>query len=85
MIVFHGTNVVIEQPKIFNRFKTLDFGEGFYTTENEMQARDFAIKVCQRRTPALFPVVNCFDLFDKHNVWDLARRLIVFPLAYRVS
>jgi hypothetical protein len=36
MIVFHGTNVVIEQPVIINRFKTLDFGEGFYTTENEI-------------------------------------------------
>lgn len=34
MKVYHGTNIVIEQPQIINRFKTLDFGEGFYTTEN---------------------------------------------------
>ena len=64
MIVFHGTNVAIEQPRIINRFKTLDFGEGFYTTENEMQARDFAIKVCQRRTPALNPIVNCYEFIE---------------------
>ena len=64
MIVFHGTNVVIEQPGIINRFKTLDFGEGFYTTANEMQVRDFAIKVCQRRMPALYPVVNCYEFID---------------------
>jgi len=71
MKVFHGTNIVIEQPKIINRFKTLDFGEGFYTTENENQARDFAVKVCKRRSPSLDPVVNCYEFnedFDKFSV-----------------
>ena len=29
MKVFHGTNIVIEHPKITNRFKTLDFGMVF--------------------------------------------------------
>jgi hypothetical protein len=47
-----------------NRFKTLDFGEGFYTTENETQAREFAIKVCARRDPPLSPIVNCYELAD---------------------
>ena len=64
MKVFHGTNTVIEQPKIINRFKTLDFGEGFYTTENENQARGFAVKVYERRSPSLYPVVNCYE-FDE--------------------
>ncbi len=64
MKVYHGTNTVIEKPQIINRFKTLDFGEGFYTTENEIQARDFAIKVCERRNPSLFPVVNCYKFSE---------------------
>ena len=64
MRVFHGTNIVIEYPKIINRFKTLDFGEGFYTTENEDQARDFAVKVCERRSPMLFPIVNCYEFSE---------------------
>jgi hypothetical protein len=71
MIVFHGTNIVIERPKIINRFKTLDFGEGFYTTENENQANDFAVKVCTRRSPSLYPIVNCYGFdedFDKYSV-----------------
>ena len=67
MRVFHGTNLVIEAPKIINRFKTLDFGEGFYTTENEIQARDFAVKVCGRRTPSLYPVVNCYEFNEDIN------------------
>jgi len=71
MKVFHGTNIIIEQPKIINRFKTLDFGEGFYTTENEDQAKDFAIKVCERREPKLYPIVNCYEFnknLDKFSV-----------------
>ena len=44
-----------------NRFKTLDFGEGFYTTENEGQAKDFAVKVCERRSPSLHSIVNCYE------------------------
>ncbi len=71
MRLYHGTNIVIEHPQIINRFKTLDFGEGFYTTENENQAQDFAVKVCARRNPALVPIVNCYELnedFDRLNV-----------------
>jgi len=64
MKVYHGTNIIIERPKIINRFKTLDFGEGFYTSENENQARDFAVKVCERRNPTLSPIVNCYEFND---------------------
>ena len=73
MKVFHGTNIVIEQPKIINRFKTLDFGEGFYTTENENQARDFAVKVYERRSPALYPVVNCYEFNEDFNKFSLLK------------
>jgi hypothetical protein len=67
MKVYHGTNMVIEHPRIINRFKTLDFGEGFYTTENESQAQDFAVKVCARRDTALIPIVNCYELNEDFN------------------
>ena len=67
MKVFHGTNIVIERPKIINRFKTLDFGEGFYTTEYENRARDFAIRVCERRSPELYPIVNCYEFNEDLN------------------
>jgi hypothetical protein len=73
MKVFHGTNIVIEEPKIINRFKTLDFGEGFYTTENENQARNFAVKVCERRTPSLYPVVNCYEFDGDFNEFSVLK------------
>ena len=72
MKVYHGTNIVIEEPKIINRFKTLDFGEGFYTTENESQAQDFAVKVCKRRDIDFSPIVNCYELNE-----DLSNFLVL--------
>ncbi|MFV0554318.1 MAG: DUF3990 domain-containing protein [Mangrovibacterium sp.] len=67
MKVYHGTNLVIEQPQIRNRFKTLDFGVGFYTTENESQAKEFALKVSDRRSPKLPPIVNCYEISEDEN------------------
>jgi hypothetical protein len=73
MKVFHGTNSVIEMPKIINRFKTLDFGEGFYTTENESQAKDFAVKVCERRSPLLYPIVNCYEFHADFHAFSVLK------------
>ncbi len=71
--MYHGTNLAIERPQIVNRFKTLDFGEGFYTTENEAQAREFAVKVCARREPTLSPVVNCYEFADNDSTLSVLR------------
>ena len=73
MNIYHGSNSVIEQPKITNRFKTLDFGEGFYTTENENQAKEFAIKVCERRSPMLNPFVNCYEFNEDFSQLSVLR------------
>ncbi|MBY6825647.1 DUF3990 domain-containing protein, partial [Clostridium botulinum] len=32
MILYHGSNVIVEDPKIIKATRTLDFGYGFYTT-----------------------------------------------------
>jgi hypothetical protein len=73
MKVYHGTNIIIERPKIINRFQTLDFGEGFYTTKNENQAKDFAIKVCERRSPSLSPIVNCYEFNEDFNAFSILK------------
>ena len=38
MIIYHGSNVIVEQPKILQNERMLDFGIGFYTTSNKEQA-----------------------------------------------
>jgi hypothetical protein len=51
MIVYHGSNVVVEQPEILQSERMLDFGIGFYTTSNKEQAMRWAEKVAGRREP----------------------------------
>lgn len=38
MILFHGSDIIIEEPKILVPNRALDFGIGFYTTANRSQA-----------------------------------------------
>ncbi len=38
MIIYHGSNVVVERPVLLTPKRTLDFGAGFYTTTNKNQA-----------------------------------------------
>lgn len=49
MIVYHGSNVVVSEPRLIAQNRFLDFGYGFYTTTNKIQAIGFAEKVTKRR------------------------------------
>lgn len=49
MILYHGSNVIVDQPKLIQQNRFLDFGFGFYTTTNKTQAIGFADKVTKRR------------------------------------
>ena len=49
MIIYHGSDVVVERPKILQSERKLDFGEGFYTTYNLEQAMRWSERVAARR------------------------------------
>lgn len=49
MILYHGSNVIVSEPKLIPQNRFLDFGFGFYTTTNKIQAIGFADKVTKRR------------------------------------
>lgn len=49
MILYHGSNVTVDKPKLIRQNRYLDFGYGFYTTTNRDQAVNFAQKVADRR------------------------------------
>ena len=49
MILYHGSNVIVDQPKLIRQNRYLDFGFGFYTTTNREQAVHFAQRVTDRR------------------------------------
>ena len=49
MILYHGSNLAVLEPKLIRQNRFLDFGFGFYTTTNKAQAISFADKVTKRR------------------------------------
>lgn len=49
MVLYHGSNMTVSQPKLVEQNRFLDFGYGFYTTTNKEQAVGFADKVTKRR------------------------------------
>ena len=48
MILYHGSNIVVDKPRLAPQNRALDFGNGFYTTENKAQAVSFAGRVYRR-------------------------------------
>jgi hypothetical protein len=71
MLLYHASLETVETPIIFNRYKTLDFGTGFYTTPNENQAEEFAIKAFLRRGRRGVPTVNVYE-------YDESRAFVAF-------
>lgn len=61
MIVYHGSNMIVERPRLIHQNRTLDFGYGFYTTINQNQAVNFAGKVTDRRESG-FPCVSMYEV-----------------------
>lgn len=60
MILYHGSNMVVEHPKLIEQNRFLDFGYGFYTTTNKEQAENFAQKVIVHRGGK--PIVNVYEI-----------------------
>lgn len=48
MICYHGSDTVVDAPKILEARRPLDFGGGFYVTTSEEQAKKWATKVAYR-------------------------------------
>ena len=61
MILYHGSDAIVEKPDILHSKEHLDFGMGFYTTTVQMQAERWA-----RRKAAIYGksigYVNIYEL-----------------------
>ena len=62
MILYHGSTVSVEQPRIIKGANMLDFGPGFYTTQSDEQAERWT-KVKMRRMQAELGYVSVYE-FD---------------------
>ena len=49
MLLYHGSNLIVEKPELVTQTRGLDFGAGFYLTSREEQAVRFAEIVVNRR------------------------------------
>ena len=66
MLVYHGSNVAVENPKLIVPNRTLDYGSGFYTTMNLTQAESFAKNVVNRNEGRGHPIVSYYEVdYDK--------------------
>lgn len=65
MELYHGSNQVVEKPRLLPQTHPMDFGGGFYTTTNYQQAQSFAKRVVKLRGHT--PVVNIYE-FDGATV-----------------
>ena len=68
MIIYHGSNLIVEKPKLVLQNRFLDFGFGFYTTTNKVQAISFAEKVYKRKNEGT-KQVSIYEI-DEKRIFD---------------
>jgi hypothetical protein len=64
MTLYHGSNLIVEKPVLITHNRFLDFGFGFYTTKNKDQAKDFAVKVTDKRKEGS-PALNIYEIDEE--------------------
>ncbi|MBR3974823.1 MAG: DUF3990 domain-containing protein [Clostridia bacterium] len=64
MLLYHGSNVAVNEPKIIKSNRALDFGSGFYLTSDYEQAAKWACLTVVRRGEGQ-PTVTVFE-YDKN-------------------
>lgn len=79
MILYHGSNVEVREPRILKSDRMLDFGTGFYVTSSFEQADRWANRTTLRRGTGV-PVITVFD-FDEAQQSKL--KVLTFEAANR--
>ena len=62
MIVYHGSNIVVEKPDVNHSFRPLDFGKGFYVTT----VREQAVRWANRKAvvDGSAPILNTYEMSE---------------------
>ena len=63
MILYHGSNVEVREPKLLKVQRDLDFGKGFYTTSDFEQAKAWALRTVRIRNIGS-ALVSCYEIDD---------------------
>lgn len=62
MILYHGSNVVVQKPKVLTNGHYKDFGYGFYCTNLEKQAKKWALVKRKRHVVNIYEYNTDMDL-----------------------
>lgn len=69
MLLYHGSNVPVKEPRLLKIQRNLDFGKGFYTTSDLTQAKKWAKRTASRlRQEDGFVTVYSVSEIDLHNI-----------------
>lgn len=66
-ILYHGSNVVVENPQILISGFYKDFGYGFYCTNIEKQARKWALT---KRGSSIGPICEVIDNYNSSAYYE---------------
>lgn len=77
MELYHGSNVIVEHPRLFVTDRHLDFGPGFYVTSSVDQASRWARLVTKRRRQG----TACVSVFDFDEAMASQLDTLVFESA----
>ena len=61
MVLYHGSNIEVKEPKIIKSKRLLDFGTGFYLTSDYEQAKKWAVRTTARREEGT-PTISVFNI-----------------------
>jgi len=64
MLLYHGSNLAVEKPRLLEQTRGLDFGAGFYLTTSEEQAIRFSEIILARRKNGVATV----SVYDFNNI-----------------
>lgn len=69
MILYHGSNMAVKEPKLTKSKRLLDFGTGFYLTSDYNQAKKWAVRTMNRREEGV-PTISifCIEESDLKNL-----------------
>ena len=68
MILYHGSNLTVSEPRLVKQNRFLDFGFGFYTTTNKTQDIAFSDKVLKRRREGI-RTVSIYEIDAPDEAW----------------
>lgn len=82
MIVYHGSNTVVQHPDVIHTCRNLDFGKGFYVTTVREQAERWAKRKADFAGGT--PVVDCRDGGEQYLQYDVIIGKVANDKVFRV-